>query len=104
MGLPPSRLGVICDMDTVFADDIVSDHSDIGERRRGVARRAPMDETREIRIGAHDDFLSVRNLTLARRCRLIPDPSPPNGRWEYRRPTARHNEESSPKPALFPGK
>jgi hypothetical protein len=39
---------------------------DIESRARGGARRAPMDETRETRIGAPGGTMSVQNLTLAR--------------------------------------
>ena len=45
--------------------DFVSDPSDIGESRRGVARRAPLDETQGIRIGGHGGQMFVTNLTLA---------------------------------------
>ena len=48
-------------------NDIVSDHSDIAQSRRGVARRAPLDESREIRIGAHGRRWSVADLTLSER-------------------------------------
>ena len=46
-----ARLGVIRDMVIVSRVTLSGIMADIGGFGRGVARRAPLDETREIRIG-----------------------------------------------------
>ena len=53
--------------EVVATAENVQDLPDTGRVARGVARRAPLDETRGIRIGAHRGRLSVADLTLSER-------------------------------------
>jgi hypothetical protein len=58
-GVEGARLGVIRDMVIVSRVTLSGIMADIGGSARGVARRAPLDETREIRIGGRGGALSL---------------------------------------------
>jgi hypothetical protein len=70
-GVEGARLGVIRDMVIVSRVTLSGMKSDIGGPARGVARRAPLDETREIRIGGRGGALSLAKSDKGAGCHLL---------------------------------